>query len=261
MIVTILLFRNASPLGKSMIALVIYPILVELFGTFLKSTAGTGKRIHPFYDHLLFFIYDAITNLFRRFLFNSSGSIEMTVILVILSGIEEVLVRSSVEWREIFFRKLTAARPLSAAEIREKRKFWAYSVNSSTIVELSSIIISSVMVFAFSNNRYFIDLGYSGNSEVNIKSLLYSMVMQIVIEMIVDLFCALIEKSQGVASSDFFFNLRNKEVVFIHILDFFIAVFWVIIFFRTIPNSVMCNDSEDPCSVIHLFYYYYIYII
>ena len=70
-------------------------------------------------------------NLYRRFLFITTGSAEISILLVLLSAIEEVILRSTSETREMYFRKLTGMKPLNEADIIQKRKFYSYSITAN----------------------------------------------------------------------------------------------------------------------------------
>ena len=104
------LFKLASTPWQFFIALVAHPIIVEIVTTMMKMGQGQGKANwgtelpeHPFYQHESSFTVETILNLFRRFLFNETNSVQTTTVLVILCGIQEVLVRSSMVFIIIFF--------------------------------------------------------------------------------------------------------------------------------------------------------------
>ena len=132
----------------------------------------------------------------------------MTLLLVLLSSFEEILLRSTMEWKEVKLRKLLGHPALTEQQLEQKRKYWSYSITMGSIVELISIVLSAVMFVAFSSNRYTVDLGYEGINEVDVAAVIFTVVFQIVIEMIVDIICAFIEQRKGLPLSDFFFQYR-----------------------------------------------------
>ena len=60
-------------------------------------------------------------------MFNSVDNTGLTIILVIISGIQEVLVRSCMEWKEVTARKLLGSKPLAAEQMLQKRMYYAYT--------------------------------------------------------------------------------------------------------------------------------------
>ena len=245
---TIEIYRQSNSLGKSLIALILHPILTEITGTILKISIGSGKSIHPFYDHLHTFTFETILNLYRRFLFVNTGDLGVQIILIIASGVEEVITRSTVQWREEVFRKLLHKPISSEEELIEKRKFWSYTVTSNAIVEITSILVSGVMFISFSNNRFAIDLGYVDYQPVLISAVATSVIFQILIEVIVDFICMIIERSKNYPESDFFFQFRNKEIFLIHFFGFATSIHWILHSMKTIPSFLLCDNSNDPCT-------------
>ena len=175
----------------------------------------------------------------------------VTVVLVILSGIEEVIIRSTFEQKEFYLRKILGKKQLKNEELAEKRKFWSYGVTATSIIEITSVIITTVMIILFYDRRYAVDLGYAEYDSLGVMqmSLIKSTILQILIEQIVDFACSIIEEKQGFEKSDFFFHFRNKEIIIIHFLSFIVAVTGLMNYFKTIPdNYFFCSDSLDPCS-------------
>ena len=118
---TIVLYRKSSPVWKAIITLFIHPVVSEFFVAFMRLEKGSGRRRHPFYDHLDAFALELSMCLFKRFLFVNADSVEQSILLVVLSGFEEVTMRATLESREVLIRKLTRKRSLSPNELRIKR--------------------------------------------------------------------------------------------------------------------------------------------
>ena len=117
----IVLYRYATSSLKMVIALIIHPVVTEIFVTIMRLDKGKGTRNHPFYDHLDSFGVELCMCLFKRFLFVNTDSVGETVLLVVLSGFEEVFMRATLESREVLVRKLTGKKPLSEEELKSKR--------------------------------------------------------------------------------------------------------------------------------------------
>ena len=150
-------YRKSSTLTKGMIALFIHPLIFDTFLMVVKVASGKGKsatvgnifELHPFFHVLIFFNLDTTNHLFRRFLFLNAGSPELSTLFVILSGIQEVMGRSTLDKRNVFMRKLLGNKPMSEEEAANKSLFWNYVVTSNSISEVSSIVISAVMTIYF----------------------------------------------------------------------------------------------------------------
>ena len=187
-------------------------------------------------------------HLFRRFLFANAGSVEASTVLVLLSSIEEITMRSTLLWRDTHLRQLLGMKSYTPAELVERKKFCSYSITCSSMLELSSILVSTVMIIFFSDNRYAVDLGYEGIEPLDISTLIVGTICQVFIELFVDLICCFIEMKKGLPVSDFFFQFRNKEVFFLHFSGICCASSWILHNLRTVPNSIDCAIANDPCS-------------
>ena len=248
---TIIWYRDSSPVVQAVIALLLHPIITEIITSFLKLDSEKGRHNHLFYDHLHFFILECTLNLFRRFLFVNTGDSTVTVVLVILSGIEEVIIRSTFEQKEYYVRKFLGKKQLTKEELDEKRKYWSYGVTSTSIIEITTIIIAAIMIIFFYDLRYIVDLGYGDQVSLAAMqiALVKSTVMQILIEQLVDFACSVIEEKQGFEKSDFFFHFRSYEIVIAHLGSLMFAFTFILFSFKTIPDSsIFCSNSNDPCS-------------
>ena len=114
-----------------------------------------------------------------------------------MSGIEELLARSFMEKKEIFFRKMFKMKVLTDIEFITKRKYYSHSVTSRSIIELVSIIIAPLMLVVNSSNRFAVDLGYNSITDVDVTTLFVTMAIQISVELLVIYLCSLMEIKQG----------------------------------------------------------------
>ena len=118
---TIVIYRKVPAAVKAVIALFIHPLISEISVGVMRLDKGKGTRGHPFYDHLDTFLIELTMCLFKRFLFVNTDSVGETVLLVVLSGFEEVFMRATLESREVLVRKLTGKNPISEEELKSKR--------------------------------------------------------------------------------------------------------------------------------------------
>ena len=121
LLVTITIYRSVPAAVKALIALFIHPLISEISVGLMRLDKGKGTRNHPFYDHLESLVIELTMCLFKRFLFVNTDSVGETVLLVVLSGFEEVFMRATLESREVLVRKLTGKNPLSEEELKSKR--------------------------------------------------------------------------------------------------------------------------------------------
>ena len=121
LLVTITIYRSVPAAVKAVIALFIHPLISEISVGLMRLDKGKGTRNHPFYDHLDTLVIELTMCLFKRFLFVNTDSVGETVLLVVLSGFEEVFMRATLESREVLVRKLTGKKPLSEEELTSKR--------------------------------------------------------------------------------------------------------------------------------------------
>ena len=146
-----LIYRQCNFTWKLVISCIIHPLFVELYSTFLKFARGTkssdffDQRIHLFYQHEKSLAFETLFNLYRRFMFNDTNDVNLTTLLVIVSGIQEILSRSCMEWKEVNLRRLLGSKPLFEHEMIQKRKFYSYSVTARSIFELTSIIVAPII--------------------------------------------------------------------------------------------------------------------
>ena len=169
---------------------------------------------------------ECILNLFRRFLFNEAGSTNLTLMLVVLTGFQEILIRSTMERKEVVLRKIMGKPPLSEEILILKRKYFSYNVTARSILELVCIIIAPFMYVFFFQNRFAIDLGYAGVTSIDYQSLLTSTAFQLIVELLVIYCCSLIEVKNGIPMSDFFYQFRSFKIMFSHIASFMTACLW-----------------------------------
>jgi len=112
------------------------------------------------------------------------------------------------------------------------------------------------MMIFFYNNRFAIDLGYSSFTDgaLNMQSVVFSAVLQLIIEMFFDVISAQVEHTQGLPPSDFFFQLRNAEIFIMHISGYVGAITWILIPMKTIPSLLYCT-TPNPCSCDSFYVY------
>ena len=222
-------FCNAFLYKLVVISLVIHPIVVETLSSILKIGLGRATEkysMHPYYDHTVLISLEMIFQLLRRFMFNDANNMNVTILLVTFSGLQEVLLRSTIEWREVMLRRTLRVAAMDEKMLAAKRKFYSYTLTSRSILELVCILISPIMFVFFFPSRFAIDLGYSNVISIDYESILTSTALQLVIEIMVIYCCSLIEVNKGLPMSDFFYQFRSFDVFYCHLAGFFLSCNW-----------------------------------
>ena len=181
-------------------------------------------------------------------MFNDIGDNDTTILLVIICGLQEILIRSTMEWKEVNMRKLLGLKPLKEAELVTKRRFYSYIVTARSILEIVAIIVSPAMFIFFFPNRFAVDFGYSGVNLLNYDSIYVSTIIQVLIELLVIFICSMIEVKQNIPMSDFFYHYRSVYILICHYAGFMWASVFMIFIFKTVPSFFFCMDIQNPCS-------------
>ena len=88
------------------------------------------------------------------------GSQSLTNVAIVVTGIEELLLRSTMKYRYEVFRRLKGKEPLTGDEEKRKLKVWACQINVSVICEIVSILITAFAAIMMSKNALIINFGY-----------------------------------------------------------------------------------------------------
>ena len=80
---------------------------------------------------------------------------------IVLTGFEEVLLRSSMVMRDNFLRKIQGSPDLSEKEKAIQVRQWAASTAVSMYLEFSAIILCRFAFVVFRPHRFVVNLGYS----------------------------------------------------------------------------------------------------
>jgi hypothetical protein len=146
-----------------------------------------------------------LSSLYGRFMIASMDSTYSTIIVSLVLGLEEVLLRVSIRWRD---RKLLALLSRircgrcspndRSSEFSESRAVVLYSDMASLdiVCENSSIVVSGVMVAAFAGMP-------PGRA-------IFSTVLQLLIEVVIDFVCVQVEINHGLRVVEAW-NLRGHK--------------------------------------------------
>jgi len=116
----ITLFRSLGVGGRMAIVLLFHPLIMEFLMHGYRANTGVGTnalgdevKIDPMRDLMGVFIMESYLVLIRRIMLCNLGSFQMTTIAIIVTGIEETAVRSTIEVSERAMRTRARAPPLT----------------------------------------------------------------------------------------------------------------------------------------------------
>ena len=108
----ITLFRSLGVGGRMAIVLFFHPLIMEYLMHGFRAASGRSINflgeetdIDPIKDMDGVFILESYLVLVRRIMLCNLGSTQATIIAIIITGIEETAVRSTIEQRDIWYRK------------------------------------------------------------------------------------------------------------------------------------------------------------
>jgi len=162
------LFRSQEIPGRMFVVLVLHPLLMEYLMHGYRSRTGEttnflGDRVkvEPVRDLGGVFVVESYLVLVRRIMLCNLGSFQATTIAIIITGIEETLIRSTIEQRDIMYHKHYLERPPSTPEeMATLKEVWAAAILHSMIAETSAIFISTLLFVLYADHRMIFDLGY-----------------------------------------------------------------------------------------------------
>ena len=112
------------------------------------------------------------------------------ILAVVLTAVEEALLRSTMVFRDSFFRVLIGKKELSDAEFAFQRRRWAAATARSMYIEFVAIITSRVLYLAFRQHRFVVNFGYGFDSTdenmTSLTMLFTSAFIELIFEAVVD---------------------------------------------------------------------------
>ena len=88
----------------------------------------------------------------------------VTMLAIVLTGLEEVFTRSTMVYRDLFFRRIRGMPKFREDEEEMQKRFWSASVASSMYHEFVSIITSRLAYMVMRPHRFVFNLGYINSS-------------------------------------------------------------------------------------------------
>ena len=116
-------FRAGGPATKLAVALLLHPLVYESGSTCLRGLMGrkAGSKNTPFKQHFALFFYESFMALVRRFLLVDMGSARLTTLAIMLTAVEEMVLRSTLVGRDQFFNRRVLGRPAFPPAVRSNK--------------------------------------------------------------------------------------------------------------------------------------------
>ena len=99
--------------------------------------------------------------LYKHLHLHRSSQVYSTV-AIIITAVEEALIRTTIVERDSFFLRLFGAEKPTAKEREYQKQVWAISICQSMTAEFCAIILSRSLYLLFRPHRYVFNLGYGG---------------------------------------------------------------------------------------------------
>lgn len=136
-----------------------------------------------------------------RLLYSDLENIETVACAVLVSALQELLIRTSRRWQRyqyyVRIRKLTHAEAATRVLDVFRNDHETESVIAETFVELFVLSLAPIMYVAFWRHRLVINFGYSTTHPLDVQLLLCSWLLQLVAELAIDTVCFSIESVSG----------------------------------------------------------------
>jgi len=157
------------------------------------------------------FLLESLFGLYRRMMIGGIVDARFQVIAIVLTAVEEAVLRSTMVFRDTFFAKLLDGRDMTDAELANQRRVWAASSASSMCIELVSIITARVIFVAFFSHRFVVNFGYTSDATMTgVATMVVAVFGEIVFEVVVDAFALDVEARHGIDLGEFWSMWREN---------------------------------------------------
>ena len=156
------------------------------------------------------FLLEQIFGMYRRMMIGAIVDARFQIIAIVLTAIEEAILRSTMVFRDTLFAKLSYGKDWTDAELANQRRVWAASSASSMYIELVSIITARVMYVTFYSHRFVVNFGYSSAATTGVATMVVAAFGELLFEVIVDAFAVHVESRNGINLGEFWSMWRKN---------------------------------------------------
>ena len=244
------------------IVCLIHPIFAEVVATIQRQ--GKGFRYMNLqsmdrYGHLPLSLLmqpgliECTFAFYRRFMIGMMVDPGASIVAVVLTGLEEAIMRCTMVPRDKTYRFLVNEAELGGEADKRQKQVWACSSANSMIFEIVAIISTHLTYMLFRPNRFVINLGYGATAldrEMTTVSItLTALFVELAFECAIDVLAVTVEHDQGVDLDDFWKIWHRNPWAYYpdHIIICALAIFLSLWACTCSPTPIFC-PSIDPCS-------------
>ena len=247
-------YRSLNPGGRLLYCVAIHPVLMELLLMLMRagrvvSNADAAKQ--PFNYQFLSCVIESMLVFARRCMMQSIGDKRLTIIAIVVTAVEEALLRATLVQRDLWFRRVRGQRSLTDAEQKVANIVEMAAINNSMLIELNAIFLARFMFVILEQDKYVVDLGYSVNgNEAAAGVLLVNLFLEVFGECAVDYVALWSEAQEGIPVHQYFEYLNKWSMVGFHAANTCATLGWAVWTFATVPTAMLCDSATDPCSCL-----------
>ena len=155
-------------------------------------------------------LLETLFGMYRRMMIGAIVDPRTHVIAIVLTALEETVLRSTMVFRDTLVAKLRDGRDMTSSELEQQRRVWAASSASSMYIEIVSIILCRVLFVVFYHHRFVVNFGYTSSAMTGVAPMVIAAFGEIVFEVIVDAFAVDVESRNGVDLGEFWSMHRRN---------------------------------------------------
>ena len=256
--------------GRLIFVCAIHPCIVEFISLCLRC--GFSKRASDFIRHekdpidvdrFLFnqklsmintMFTDVMFAFVRRCLISAMKSPASTTAAIMLTGIEEIALRTTIKKRDRMFQsslgigKSTNVQNEKNTDLlaQAREHLWIDAIGMSMISETVAIFSRFAGIALLQPHKSIFVLGFPSDTD---PMLLFNFALEVVSEFTVDIVACYSEILHGINVDRFFISHMRIGMQYMHILAVTITGFLLgLCCVTNVPNFILCTDPNDICS-------------
>ena len=260
-LILIPIYLESSDLFRILFVCFIHPVIQELNLTGIRigridynavNDLSTEDKIQYVTNKYVAtpFVFEAIQVNIRRFLMASMASSTSTTIAIILTGIEEVVLRSTLISRDEYVkrRNMKGKRKHIVDKSRVvENVVWTIAIGNSMITEILAIINTAAVTILLQPHRYIFPIG-AGLENVASAMFFFNVALELFTEVLVDLIAVKGELEHEISVHAYFNIFPTAASTFAHICYGACGLLLILCFTAIVPNTIFCDDYTNVCS-------------
>ena len=231
------------------LCLIVHPLLLSLGESFSRiRTADSYSQMEMGYqagidDAHAFQPFKVSMALFRRFMLLNVGEPKVTMLVIILSSVEEALMRGFLVETDTIIRRITKRPPLKGKILDMQRRVWACDIVLSSVSEYIAIIMSSFLYLLLEPRGLDVHLGYLPGVSVNGGLIFVQLVVEIALELIVDGAAFWSETEHQIPLATYFTLTKSLFPFLIHVSGTLCGLLCSYYAFLRYPSIFTCSSN------------------